>query len=114
MGGQPVLVAHTLTSAYVIYADVGLSLGWLSKKTKLVLPAGCEHGGLLLSRNLRGDPLPDIVQGFKACLGVPYHPAGDEDFILGALQQLAVRHDSLLELVGDVSEENSFATLRLL
>ena len=37
MGGQPVLVAHTLTLVLGIYADVGLSLGWGPKKTKLVL-----------------------------------------------------------------------------
>jgi hypothetical protein len=38
----------------------------------------------------------------------------DGDFILDALRQVAVHHNNLLELVGDVSEENPFAALRLL
>ena len=37
------------------------------------------------------------------------------DFILGALRRLATRRDNnLLELAGDVAEEEPFATLRLL
>ncbi len=71
MGCEPVLVALKLTTAPDICGDVGLSLGWGPTKTKLVLPTDCDPEGLLLSRKLRGEPLPDIVQGFKACLGVP-------------------------------------------
>jgi len=114
MRGTPVQVAGALTTALGIYANVGLSIGWGPKKTELVLPTDCDPEELPIPRNPRGKPLPDIVQGFKACLGVPRHPAKDVKCILEALQQVANRHDNLLELVGDVSEEDPFAALRLL
>jgi hypothetical protein len=114
MGGEPVLVALTLTTAPHVYGDVGLSLGWGPKNGELVLPTGCDPGHLLLPCNPRGEPLPNIVQGFEACLGLPRHPTNNEDFIINALQQVALRHDNLLELVRGVSEEDPFATLRLL
>ena len=54
------------------------------------------------------------MHGFKAYLRVPRHPANDGDLILEALRQFAIHHDNLLELAGDVSEEDPFAALRLL
>ena len=54
------------------------------------------------------------MQGFKACPAVPRLPTGDIDFIVGALSQLATRHDNLLELVVNVAEEDPFVALRLL
>ena len=93
---------------------VGLQLGWGPKKTELVLPLNCDPDSLPLPRDPAGHPLPDIVSGFKACLGVPRHPACDENFITAALKPVALRHDSLLELVADVSDEDPLASLRLL
>jgi hypothetical protein len=90
MGGEPVHVAHTLAAALDIYTNVGLQLGWGPKKKELVLPSDCDPDCLPLPHNLRCEPLPDIVQGFKVCLGVPRHPTGNNDFILGALRQLAI------------------------
>ena len=114
MGGTPVQVADALTAAHGIYASVGLSIGWGPKKTELVLPTDCDPEELPISRNPRGEPLSDIVHGFKACMWVPRHPANDVELILEALQQVANRHDNLLELFGDVSEEDPFAALRLI
>ena len=48
------------------------------------------------------------------CLGVPRHPTNDGDFILSALDPVASRHDILLDLISDVSEEDPFAALRML
>ena len=107
-------VADALTTAPCIYANVGLSIGWGPKKAELVLPTDCDPEKLPIPRNPRGEPLPDIVHGFKACLGIPRHPANDVEFILAALQQIADHQDNLLELVGDVSEEYPFVALRLL
>jgi len=64
---------------------------------------------LPLPRANSGRPLPDIVLGFKACLGVPKHPSNCEAFIKDALPPLAQRHDNLLELVNVVFDEDPFA-----
>ena len=71
MGGKPVQVSDALTSAHGIYANVGLSIGWGPKKKELVLPTDCDPEELPITRNPRGESLPDIVKGFKAFLG--YH-----------------------------------------
>jgi hypothetical protein len=104
-GGKPVKVADALTAAPDIYGDVGLSIGWGLKKTELYLPSECDPEELPIPCILRGVPLLDIVEGFKACLGVPRHHENDKEFIMDSLRQVGDRHDSLLELVGDVSEE---------
>jgi hypothetical protein len=49
-----------------------------------------------------------------ACIRVPRHPTCDENFITIALKPVALRHDSLLELVANVSAEDPLAALRLL
>ena len=101
-------MADALTAAHDIYANFGLSIGWGPKKIKLVLPADCDPEELPIPRNPRSEHLPNIVHGFKACLGVPRHPSNDGEFILDSLslRQVAYRHDILLELVEDVSEED--------
>jgi hypothetical protein len=114
MGGTPPNISHILTKSHGVYGAASITLGRGPKKIELVLPTDCDPDDLLLPRNLRGEPHPDIVPGFKACLGVPRHPSVDGDFILKAMRQVAYRHWSLLELVADVSEEHPFAALRLL
>ena len=42
------------------------------------------------------------------------HPTSKVDFILDALEPVAKRHDSLLEHLANVSDEDPFTTLRLL
>ncbi len=81
MGGVPTSVARVLTQASTLYAMVGLQLGWGPKKPELVPPPSCDPDELLLARDTDGRPLRDVVQGFKACLGVPRHPTSDGDFI---------------------------------
>jgi hypothetical protein len=99
MGGVPTSVAWALSQASSLYAMVGLQLGWSPKKTELVLPPSCDLDELLLPRDIDGRPLPDVVQGFKACLGVPRYPTNDGDFILSALDHVASRHDILLDFI---------------
>ena len=89
-------------------------MGWGPKKTELVLPLNCDPDSLPLLRDPANHPLPDIVLGFMACLGVPRHPTCDEKFITAALEPVALPHDSLLELAADVSDEDPLAALRLL
>jgi len=94
---------------------VGLHLGWGPMKTELVLPPSCDPDDeILLPRDNDGRPLPNVVQGFKACLGAPRHPTNDGDFIMSALDLVVSRHDSLLDLISDVAEEDPCAALGLL
>ena len=55
-----------------------------------------------------------MVTGFKACLGVPRHPTNIDSFIAEALLPVAGRHDNLLDLAFDVSDEDQFVALRFL
>ncbi len=107
-------MALALDVATGLYAMIGLSLGWGPRKTELQLLLTCDQDTLPLPRNEAGLPLPEVVSGFKACLGVPRHPANCGRFITEALLPLAKRHDSLLDLVADILEEDPFAALRLM
>ena len=93
---------------------IGLSLGWRPRKIKMEILVGCDLDNLPLSRHDSNRPLLEVVNGFKACIGVPRHSSNCSRFLSEALQPLAKRHDSLLDLVADVSEEEPFAALRLL
>ena len=114
IGGQPPNVASALTASIDLYRMIGLTLGWGPKKTELILPIDCNPDDLHLPRDTSGRPLPDVVSGFRACLGVPRHPTNDATFIANALGPLGDRHDALLDLVASVSDEDPFGALRLL
>ncbi len=107
-------VALALDAASDIHAMIGLSLGWGPRKIELHLPANCDHDNLPLPRDESSRLLPELVEGFRACLGVPRHPTNCDSFISAALLPLANRHGALLDLVSDVSEEDPFFALRLL
>jgi len=89
-------------------------MGWGPRKTDLQIPVDSDLDSFPLPRDDSGRPLPEVVNGFKACLDVPMHSSKCSRFITKALQSLAKRHDSLLDLVADVSKEDPFAALRLL
>ncbi len=114
MGGLPANVARALTNAIDLYRMIGLTLGWGPKKTELILPDDCDSTNLPLPRDVFVRSLPEVVSGFKACLGVPRHPTNDNSFIADALRPLGKRHDNLLDLVAYVSEEDPFGALRLM
>ena len=78
------------------------------------LPVDCDHDHISLPRDELRRPLPEVINGFKDCLGVPRHPTRCDIFITKAMLPLAERHDSLLDLVADVSEEDPFSALLLL
>jgi hypothetical protein len=59
-------------------------------------------------------PAPHVVSGFKSCRGVPRHQTNDQVFITAALYDLGVKHDKLIDLVEEVSDEDLFAALRQL
>jgi len=107
-------VTLALDAASGLHVMIGLSLGWGPRKTELQIPIDCDLNNLPLPREDSGRPLLEVVIDFKACLGVPMHSSNCNRFITEALQPLAKRHDSLLDLVADVSEEDPFAALRLL
>ena len=113
-GGVPTKVALALSVASDLYAMDGLQLGWGPKKTKLVLPSGCDLDSLPLPRDPEGRSLQDIVIGFKACLSIPGHPKNEDSCIVAALEPVVKRHDSLVDLAVVVSKEDPFVALRLL
>ena len=114
MGGAPRNVALALATSSKLYALIGLFLGWGPRKTKLQVPGDNDLAILPIPQDEAGRPLPEVVSGFASCLGVPRHPSNCSRFITKALKPLASRHDSSLDLVADVSEEDPFAALRLL
>ena len=93
---------------HALYAIVGLRLGCGQKKTYLVLTANSDLDDLPLLRDAVRNLLPDVVKGFKECMGVPRNPTSEGNFILNALEPVAARHDYLLELITDISEEDPF------
>jgi hypothetical protein len=115
MGGLPANVARAMSDAILLYNMIGLTLGWGPKKTKLILPTDCDPSDLTLPRDASDRPLPDVVTGFKACLGVPRHPNNNISFIADALGPFGSKHDNLLDLVASISEEEDpFGALRLM
>jgi len=114
MGGVSIHVPLALSAALGIYDMVGLQLEWGPKKKKVVLPPNCNPERLPLPRDPSGKPLPEVVLDFKACLGVPRHLTSEETFILGALEPVSRRNDSLLDLDANGSDEDPFAALRFL
>jgi len=114
MGGVPWNVALALDAASALYAMIGLSLRWGPRKAELQILVDCDLNNLHLPRDDSGRPLLEVVNGFKACLGVPRHSNNCSRFITKALQPLVKRHDSMLDLVAGVSEEDPFVALRLL
>ena len=57
---------------------------------------------------------PQVVEGFKSCMGVPRHFDNDPDFINEALHKMGATHDRLLDLMEEVADEDPFAALRRL
>jgi len=114
LGGKPWNVALALDAASGLYAMVGLTLGWGPKKIELQLPLDCDPDHLSLPRDDSHRPLLDVVSGFKASMGVPMHPSNCDAFITDALRPLARRHDNMLDLVANVSDEDPSASLLFL
>ena len=111
MGGLPMNVALALDAASDIHAMIGLSLGWGPRKIELHLPANCDHDNLPLPRDESSRLLPELVEGFRACLGVPRYPTNGGSFISAALLPPTNRHDALLDPVSGVSEEDPLLLL---
>ena len=42
------------------------------------------------------------------------HPTNNDTFVLNALEPVARRYESLLDLIADISDEDPFVALRLL
>jgi hypothetical protein len=83
-------------------------------KTELILSRGNEQNSFPYQLDNTVAPDPQIVEGFKAFMGVPRHHANDQTFIIDALQGLGARHDRLLDLAEEIFDEVPFAPLRLL
>ncbi len=78
---------------------------------ELILPPGCDPKSLPLPRDPTGRPLLDVVTVFKACLGVPRHPTNSGSSIDESLLPVAGLHDSLLDSVSVISDEDPFVAL---
>ena len=92
----PVLAAGAISAAPLLYGKIGLQIGWGRDKTELALPPGVQHQELHLPRDDQGLPLPRLVDGFDACLGIPRHRSNSQDFIQRALGKVERKHDGLL------------------
>ena len=52
--------------------------------------------------------------GLKRCLGCPRHPTNDADYIASHLQDAAIRHDRLLDVITQLAHSHPHAALRIL
>ncbi len=107
-------MAIALHHAPGIFKKVGLGLGYGPGKTELMLPGGCAREDFPFPLDDPDTAAPQVVEGFKSCLGVPMHFENDPDFIHAALLKMGVTHDRLLDLIEEVADEDPFAALRLL
>ncbi len=81
-------MATALHLAPCIFAKVGLRLGYGPGKTELILPKGCSMQDFPLPLDDPHTEDPQVVAGFKSCLGVPRHFDNDLVFLNDALQAM--------------------------
>jgi len=112
--GEPDKMAEVLAHAPIIYGKVGMKIGYGPGKTKLILPRDYDREDFPYPLDDPSVLVPHVVTGFMTCLGVPRHHNNDQAFIAAALLDLGVKHDKLLDLVDEISDEDPFATLRVL
>ena len=111
---EPDKIDEILTQAPAIFDKVGLKIGYGPGKTDLALPRGYETQECPYPLADPEVPAPNVVLGFKACLGVLRHYYIDQAFIKNMLQDMGVKHDRLLDMVEEISDDDPFAALRLL
>jgi hypothetical protein len=97
-----------------ILRKVGLRLGYGPGKTELILPQGCPREEFPFPLDDPGVPAPQVVAGFKSCLGVPTHFSNDPVFLQDSMQKMGIAYDRLLNLTEEIVDEDPFAALRLL
>ena len=107
-------IEKPLATAPAIYKKAGLRIGWGPGKTELVLSPGCYPVAFLSQLEATRAGLSHLVLGFSSCLGVPRHVFDDSAFVTSALTNLGVRHNRVLDLVEDITDEDPFVTLWLL
>ncbi len=106
---EPDKIADVLaTGSTAFYGKDGLKLGYGPGKTKIILPQGYDREEFPYPLDDPSVQAPQVVTGFKSCLGVPPHHTNDQVFITDALHDLGVKHDRLLNLVEEVSDEDPF------
>jgi hypothetical protein len=74
-------MATALHHAPCIFGKVGLKLGYGPGKMELILPKGCARENFPFPLDDPDIAAPQVVEGFKSCLGVPRHFENDPDFI---------------------------------
>jgi len=97
-----------------IFGKVGLRLGYGLGKTKLILPHGCPREEFPFPLDDPAIPAPQVVEGFKSCLGVPRHFGNGLVFLQDSMQKMGIAHDKPLDLTEEITDEDPFAALRLL
>ena len=107
-------MATSLQQAPGIFAKVGLRLGYGPRKTELILPKGYSRQNFPFPRDDPDVAAPQVIAGFKSCLGVPRHFENDPEFLHEALHAMGTARDRLLDLIEEVTDEDPFAALRLL
>ena len=112
--GPPGDCARALSSVELLFATVGLQIGWGPGKTEVCLPPGADTAASALPTGADGSLLPVVTEGFSRCLGIPRHPEQDSEFLQSALSGPAARLGRLLGLVTGMSPEHPAEALRLL
>ena len=107
-------MAVVLEEAPVSFGKVGLRLRHGPGKTELILPQGCSKEEFPFPLDNHAIPAPQVVVGFKSCLGFPRHFSNDPEFMHDAMQKMGGAHDMLLDLTKEIADEDPFAALRLL
>ena len=107
-------MATVMHQAPDIFNKVGLRIDYGPGKTELILPKGCSRQDFPFPLDDPHVAAPQLVAGFKSCLGVPRHFDNDPELLNGALQAMGTTHDMLLDLTEEVTDEDPFVALRLL
>jgi len=107
-------MAEVLQQALEIYGKVGLRINLGPGKTYLILPKSYVRSSFPYPLDDPGVAAPRVIQGFSTCLGVPRHIDNKHAFIIDALTAIGAKHDRLLNLSEEISDDTPFATLRLL
>jgi hypothetical protein len=107
-------MVEVLHEAPGIFGKVGLRIGYGLEKTELILPKDCPREAFRYPLDDPQVPAPQVVDGFKSCMGVPKRFQNDLEFVHNFLQAMGSAHDRLLDLTEEIADENPFVALRLL
>jgi hypothetical protein len=87
---KPEKLSTVLTQAPETYGKVGPRLGYGPKKTEPIIIQGFDRAVFPYALDDPTVMAPQVVDGFKACMGVPRHHANDQTFIIKCPSRLGI------------------------